>query len=66
MDQFEEIRAQERRRIELTNEGPIAGLQAELAMCAEEDQRIGEQLRLAPPTGNKRSRRAASMRGLRE
>lgn len=57
VDHFEEIRAQERRRIDLTNEGPIAGLQAEIAMWAEEDDRIGEQLRLAPPPGNKRSRR---------
>jgi hypothetical protein len=57
VDHFEEIRAQERRRIELANEGPIAGLQAEIAMWAEEDNWIGDQLRLASPLGNKRSRR---------
>jgi len=57
VDHFEEIRAHERRRIELTNEGPIAGLEAEIAMWAEEDDRLGEQLRLASPPGNKRSRR---------
>jgi hypothetical protein len=57
VDYFEEIRGQERLRLDLTNQGPIAGLQAQTAMWADEDDRIGEMLRLVPPPGNTRSRR---------
>ena len=56
IDQVEAICAHERRRIELANESKIIGLRMELAMWADEEHRIGERLRLAPPPGDRRAR----------
>jgi len=56
VDQVEAICAHERRRIELANESKIIGLRMELAMWADEEHRIGERLRLAPPPGDRRAR----------
>jgi hypothetical protein len=56
VDQVEDVCVHERQRIELTNESRIIGLRMELAMWADEEKRIGERLRLAPPPGDRRSR----------
>jgi hypothetical protein len=57
VDQVEDVCAHERQRIALTNESKIMGLRMELAMWVDEEERIGERLRLAPPPGDRRSRR---------
>lgn len=57
VDEFDNICAQERRRIELANEALIIALRMELVAWADEEERIGERLRLAPPPGDRRSRR---------
>jgi hypothetical protein len=57
VDQVEAVCVRERRRIELTNEPTIVRLQMELAMWRDEERRVSERLRLAPPSGDFRLRR---------
>lgn len=57
ISQAEKVCMHERRRIELASEAKIVGLRAELALWMDEDKRLGERLRTAPPPGDRRSRR---------
>jgi hypothetical protein len=56
----ERICTYEQQRIELTNLGPILGLQGEYTLLATEVRRIEERLQMAPPPGDlRRLRRRA-------
>jgi hypothetical protein len=57
VEQVEAVCLHERRKIELTNEPEIVRLRMEFASWCDEEKRISEQLRLAPPPGDRRSRR---------
>ena len=57
VDHVQAICAHERQRIELVNESEILRLRLEIAAWADEEKRIGERLRLAPPPGDERLRR---------
>jgi hypothetical protein len=50
----ERICTYEQHRIELTNRGPILGLQGEYNLLLSEERRIEERLQFAPPTGDLR------------
>ncbi len=57
VDQVENVCLHERRRIEFVSAPKIVSLQMELGMWADEEKRIRERLRSAPPPGDRRSRR---------
>jgi hypothetical protein len=57
IEQVESVCVHERRKIELSNEPEIARLRVEFACWSDEEKRISEKLRLAPPPGDLRSRR---------
>jgi hypothetical protein len=60
VDQVENICLHERRRINLVNEPKIVSLKMELGVWADEERRIRERLRIAPPPGDRRSRRRSA------
>jgi hypothetical protein len=57
VEQVEAVCVHERQKIELTNEPEIVRLRMEFASWCEEEKRISDELRLAPPPGDRRSRR---------